>query len=211
MEWVIDNQTYKVEIQRKNNKNTYLRGNEDLTILITTNYLVSKKQISDLLRRNEKYLQKMISKRIKEQEKKKLFSYLGKNYDIVIVPTMNKIEIINNKILVKSWDYLNKWYGNEIKRVFSERLNIIYQKFNEQLPYPKLKIRKMKTRWGVCNRKNLSITLNSELIKLDIEKIDYVIIHELAHLVHFNHSVDFWAVVSKYCPNYKEIRKSMKE
>ncbi|NLL44105.1 MAG: M48 family metallopeptidase [Mollicutes bacterium] len=211
MEWVIDNQTYKVEIQRKNNKNTYLRVNEDLTILITTNYLVSKKQISDLLRRNEKYLQKMISKRIKEQEKKKLFSYLGKNYDIVIVPTMNKIEIINNKILVKSWDYLNKWYGNEIKRVFSERLNIIYQKFNEQLPYPKLKIRKMKTRWGVCNRKNLSITLNSELIKLDIEKIDYVIIHELAHFIHFNHSINFWNIVAKYCPNYKAIRKSMKE
>ena len=69
----------------------------------------------------------------------------------------------------------------------------------------------MKTRWGVCNRKNLSITINSELIKLDIEKIDYVIIHELAHFIHFNHSINFWNIVAKYCSNYKAIRKSMKE
>lgn len=211
MEWIIDNHVYKIEIKRKGNRNTYIRVKEDLTILITTHYFVSKKQITELLRNNEKYLKAMINKRLKEQEEAKLFRYLGTTYDIVIVPTMNKIEILNQKILVKSFDYLNKWYRNETKRVFQERLDIVYQKFDEKIPYPKLKTRKMKTRWGVCNRKNLSVTLNSELIKLDIEKIDYVIIHELAHLVHFNHSVDFWAVVSKYCPNYKEIRKSMKE
>ena len=67
----------------------------------------------------------------------------------------------------------------------------------------------MKTRWGVCNKNN-SITLNSDLIKYGYEQIDYVIIHELSHFIHFNHSKDFWNLVNKYCKNYKEIRKSLK-
>ena len=54
------------------------------------------------------------------------------------------------------------------------------------------------------------VTLNLELIKLDIKYLDYVIVHELSHLIYPNHSKDFWNVVSKYCPNYKIYRKEMK-
>ena len=69
----------------------------------------------------------------------------------------------------------------------------------------------MKTRWGVCNKRDNSVTLNSKLMEFDLEKLDYVIIHELAHFIHFNHSKDFWNLVSKYEPNYKKIRKEMKD
>ena len=69
----------------------------------------------------------------------------------------------------------------------------------------------MKTRWGVCNRKNITVTLNLELIKYDLNKVDYVIVHELSHFVHFNHSKNFWNTVSKYCPKYKQIKKELKE
>ena len=54
------------------------------------------------------------------------------------------------------------------------------------------------------------MTLNSKLIEFDVSKIDYVIIHELCHIIHFNHSKEFWELVFKYCPNYKQIRKEMK-
>jgi predicted metal-dependent hydrolase len=83
--------------------------------------------------------------------------------------------------------------------------------FEENIPYPLLKIRKMTSRWGVCNRKNNSITLNLELIKWDPIYIDYVITHELSHFVHFNHSASFWKTVSKYCPSYKILRKNLRE
>ena len=69
----------------------------------------------------------------------------------------------------------------------------------------------MKTRWGVCNKRDNSVTLNSKLMEFDLEKLDYVIIHELAHFIHFNHSKDFWNLVCKYEPNYKKIRKEMKD
>ena len=59
------------------------------------------------------------------------------------------------------------------------------------------------------NKKNHSITLNSKLIEFDIEKIDYVIIHELCHIIHFDHSKEFWRLVEKYFPEYKRVRKEM--
>ena len=98
-----------------------------------------------------------------------------------------------------------------MKKLYLERLKYNYQKFEENIPFPNLKIREMKTRWGVCNVKTKTITLNSLLFRENIICLDYVIIHELSHLIYFNHSKNFWNLVEKYFPNYKEIRKSLKE
>ena len=98
-----------------------------------------------------------------------------------------------------------------MKKIFEERLFFWYETFEENIPTPKLKIRNMKTRWGVCNIKDNSVTLNSKLMEYDITKLDYVIIHELSHFKHFNHSKEFWTLVSKYCPNYKQVRKALRE
>ena len=56
-----------------------------------------------------------------------------------------------------------------------------------------------------------SVTLNSELLKYKLEALDYVIVHELCHIIHFDHSKDFWNLVGKYYPEYKKIRKYLKE
>ena len=69
----------------------------------------------------------------------------------------------------------------------------------------------MKSRWGVYNRKNHSITLNSHLIEYRLDKLEYVIYHELSHTTYFDHSKQFWLLVSKYCPKYKRIQKDLKE
>ena len=68
----------------------------------------------------------------------------------------------------------------------------------------------MKSKWGVCNITKKIVTLNLDLIKLDKKYLDYVIIHELSHLIHPNHSKAFWVLVSKYEKNYKLYRKEMK-
>ena len=74
------------------------------------------------------------------------------------------------------------------------------------IPEPSLRIRKMKTRWGVCNTKTHVITLNLELITKDINCLDYVIYHELSHLVEANHSKRFWLVVEENFKDYKKYR-----
>ena len=152
----------------------------------------------------------MIERNNIKQEKNKSFYFLGKKYDIIIVPTF-EIDITEDKIFVKSEDYLNKWLKKQIEKIYKERLDYIYNLYQEKIPYPKLRIRKMSTRWGVCNRSNNVVTLNSELIKYGIKQIDYVIVHELSHFIYFDHSKNFWLQVSKYCKDYKEIRKTLKE
>ena len=70
MKYEINNEVYDVVIEKKNNKNLYIRVKEDFTILVTTNYLTSKKQILDVLDQNQSYVLKMIEKRKKEIMKK---------------------------------------------------------------------------------------------------------------------------------------------
>lgn len=210
MKYVIDGIEYDVILVKKNNKNTYIRVKEDGKIYITTNYLVSKNYIKQLLDNNYQTIKKMIERNNIKQEKNKSFYFLGKKYDIIIVPTF-EIDITEDKIFVKSEDYLNKWLKKQIEKIYKERLDYIYNLYQEKIPYPKLRIRKMSTRWGVCNRSNNVVTLNSELIKYGIKQIDYVIVHELSHFIYFDHSKNFWLQVSKYCKDYKEIRKTLKE
>lgn len=210
MKYKIENQEYNVVIIKKNNKNTYIRVKEDLNIYVTTNYCITERQIKKILDENYNYLKKSVDSCVKKREFASKFYYLGKSYDIILINTKD-IEILENRIYVKNKEYLEKWYKKEIKRIFQEHFNKIYSIFEEEIPYPNLKIRKMKTRWGVCNKKSKTVTLNSELIRYSLDKLDYVIIHELSHFIHFNHSKDFWNLVSKYCPNYKEIRKNLRK
>lgn len=207
----LDNEDYEVEILKKGNKNTYVRVKENLTIQVTTNHFATKHDIKNLLDRNQDFLRKTLGKREIEKQKDDDFYFLGKKFDIVVVPILKGVEIDGNKLYVPDKLLLDKWLKKQTLSIFEERLKYNYNLFEENIPYPHLRIRSMKTRWGVCNRKNLIVTINSKLIRESIDKIDYVIIHELSHLVHFNHSRDFWEVVDKYCPKYKRIRKDLRE
>lgn len=206
----LDGENYVVEVIKKNNKNTYIKVKEDLTIYVTTNYLVTKRYVKNVLDNNNDFLRKAVKKVKNRAQKDNEFYYLGKKYDI-IYSDFNKVEVYDNKIFSKNEVFLNKWLKQQMVKIFSERLEYNYKLFSEKIPFPKLKIRSMKTRWGVCNKRDDSVTLNSKLIKYSLDEIDYVIIHELSHFVHFDHSRDFWNTVEKYMPNYKRSVKVLKE
>lgn len=210
MKYTIDNKEYEVVIIKKNNKNTYIRVKEDLKIYITTSIFSTKSYIKSLLDNNIESIKKMIEQQAKQIKKKDYFYYLGEKYE-VFVDDVEGIKFLDDAIFVNSENTLNKWINKKIKELFQERLDYNYNRYQEKIPYPKLKIRTMKTRWGVCNIRDNSVTLNSKLIEYDVEKLDYVIIHELSHFIHFNHSKSFWNQVEKYTPNYKQIRKELKD
>ncbi|MDD4299015.1 MAG: DUF45 domain-containing protein [Bacilli bacterium] len=206
MEYEVDGISYNIKIERKKIKNLYIRF-KDGTIHINTPFLIKEKKIYKILDDNINSLRKMIKRDVKKND----WLFLGREIDIVIISNLKKPEYANGKLFVKNKDKIDEAYQFLAEPIFKERLEYIYNQFQEDVPFPLLKIRKMTSRWGVCNRNSNSITLNLQLIKWDVIYIDYVIIHELSHFVYFDHSKHFWDLVSKYCPQYKEIRKKLRE
>ena len=206
----INNKIYNVEIIYKNNKNMYLRIKDDLKIVVTAPLKISEKKIQKFVESNIDYISKVIIQKEEVLAKKKdKFQYLGKLYDICYI-NERKIFLGEEKALIGKNVNIDNWDKKNAIEVFENYYNFCFQNFKEAKYKPILKIRKMKGKWGVCNITNKTITLNLELIKLNPKYLIYVIYHELCHLKHPNHSKDFWALVEKYVPNYKQIKKEMK-
>ena len=91
---------------------------------------------------------------------------------------------------------------------FEKRVDVLKQEF-DNLPNFRVRTRLMKTKWGVCNISSMTVTLNVTLITKREDLIDYVIIHELSHFKHMNHSAAFWDEVGKHYPDYKRARKEL--
>lgn len=198
-----------LEIIRKKNKNIYFRFNEEGILVVTCNRFVSEKELRNLIVQNEKSLLRMYEKYMKKMEKAKQFYYLGKPYTLVYDEKVKEVEIKEDFIYAKDSKKLEQWQKKECLKIFEERINVLLQHFSN-LPLFTLKIRKMKTRWGVNNVTKKIITLNSELLRKDVDLIDYVIIHELCHFYEANHSSKFWYQVSLRYPDYKMARKRLR-
>ncbi|MEG1288077.1 MAG: SprT family zinc-dependent metalloprotease [Bacilli bacterium] len=199
----------EVELIRKNTKNIYFRVKEDLKLYVSVPIYVSQREIYRLMEKNSKDIIKMYEKmedKVKDNDK---YFYLGKKYFIVIDDVEN-VTFNEKEVHVKSIDELNKFTNKEMLRIFNEEVELSKKCF-ARLPEFLLRTRKMSTRWGVCDVKKKIVTLNTELIKKDINIIDYVIIHELCHFYEANHSKAFWDLVSEAFPKYKEARKKLKE
>lgn len=210
MNFEYENKSYPIKVIRKSNKNTYVRFKNG-EIVVTTSYFVTNNQIKKILSENIEFLKKVVAKEEKNKEKATKIYILDNEFSIIISNSLNEIDYQNHKIYAKDLKQVDKLIKKETEKIFLSRLEYNYNLFQEKIPFPSLTIRKMSTRWGVCNRKLKRVTLNSLLIRYPLEALDYVIIHELSHFVHFDHSKAFWTEVSKYSPKYKEIRKLLKD
>ena len=207
----IDGNLYEIVIERKvGNRNTYIRVKKEMKVHVTTNSFTTNKRIEKLINDNYDKIVKMFEVQEKKKENNDGFFYLGKKYDIVYASYCD-ISFGEEKVFINKNLDIDKWYKNQAKKLFLERLDYQYSKFSRRIPYPTLRIRKMTSRWGVCNIRTKVLTLNLELIKRDIKYLDYVIVHELSHLIHGDHSSDFWKLVGENMPDYKKYREEMKE
>ena len=211
MKFIYDDKEYDIIIYKKRTtKNTYIRVNSDLEIIVSCNTFTPNVFIKNLIKNNTNGIIKMIETQVNKKKNNDGFFYLGKRYEIVYKDIKN-IEFDGDIVYFSEEFDIDKWYKKQAKNLFLERLNYIYDNYTRKIPYPKLRIRKMTTRWGVCNIKTHIITLNLELIKRNIKYLDYVIVHELTHLVYGNHSQYFWNLVEENYPGYKKFKNDMKE
>lgn len=199
-----------VNIIYKNNRNVYFRVDEESNLIVTCPKYMNEIDIKNMIKTNEDSLKKMIARSLKRKENSDKFKYLGKYYEIIFTPSIEKIGFKDNKVYTKDLNMLEKFWEKECLHVFSSEIDICRKCFID-LPNFSLKIRKMKTRWGVCNTKKKQITLNSRLLEYEPWIIDYVIIHEMCHFYEGNHGNNFWDLVSQACPKYKEARKALRD
>jgi predicted metal-dependent hydrolase len=196
-----------VVVEKKRIKNIYFRINENNEIYVTCPKYVSNIEINKMLEKNRDSLEKMYKKQVKKNERSEKVLYLGRELDFVYY---KKIMFEENYAFGPSVDKINEYLEKNSLKVFQERMDLYTPTFR-YLPKFRLRIRNMKTRWGVCNKSSMTVTLNSKLIHYDFNCIDYVIVHELSHFEHMDHSSRFWKCVEEHYPNYKSARKELRD
>jgi len=129
------------------------------------------------------------------------------NHKITVKDGYIKMYIRPGSSKAKKQELLDKWY----RRVLKETAPDIISKWEEIMgvEVKKLYVRKMKSHWGSCNQKNRTIRLNSELVKRNPACLEYVIIHEMLHIIEKSHNRNFYRLLEKYLPEWKDIRKKM--
>jgi predicted metal-dependent hydrolase len=105
-------------------------------------------------------------------------------------------------------DIVVAWYHEQAIRLFRERVTALAPRLNVT---PRLvAISNAKQQWGSCNSKG-EVRLNWRLLQAGPAVVDYVVVHELSHLKHMDHSPRFWATVETACPQYRQLREELKE
>lgn len=198
----------EVKIIKKKIKNMYFRFDDNLVLNVSCPWLMSERDIKRSIEGAKDSIYRLYKKLSKNNKKNKEDVYLLGNKLEYIYD--KRIAFKDGKAYGPSVDAVNKYLEDHSLKVFQDRLNVWIDEF-KPLPKFTLKKRKMKTRWGVNNQGSMTVTLNTLLIHKKVHLIDYVIVHELSHFKHMDHSKYFWAEVGRHFPNYKAARKELKD
>ncbi|MCI6564277.1 SprT family zinc-dependent metalloprotease [Campylobacter sp.] len=196
---------YEFEIKESKKAVKYLRlkvgqsGEISLSIPLRT----KENHILEFLEKNLEWLRKTSAK-IKAKNSAKnenQVEFLGGNYELIIDKKASGVSIELFSIKAASKADFRRFCDQKAK----ELLNASIARFAPLIARPinHISFKHMRTRWGSCNKAKGYINLNLDLITKKKEFIEYVVLHELAHLVHANHSKDFYALISKHMPDYK--------
>lgn len=202
-----------LHLQKTTLKNSYISVKKNGEILLKTPK-VSNEFIQKLLIQREPWIRKQLKTiesikplNINLQDEVLLFG------EIFSVDTeeaselrelLQKVDTSNQEAILKCYE---KFYKSFATLYLTQRV----EHFAEimKLSYSEIKFKKMRRRWGSCSSRGV-ITLNTELIKIDKRLIDFIVVHELSHLVHMNHSKKFHAHVYEYIPEAKALNKELR-
>ncbi len=213
-------------IRKARMKKTYIQVTSE-GVVVKTNKSKSMREINAFVTKKSawisKHLENLKAKKVDEAlvTGSRLY-YLGKSYSVEIVeeleaPKKLSIEFINDKFLIKAkkgitqeeltW-LVNMFYKEKAIETISPLVQLWSQKMN--LMPTHVGYRKAKTRWGSCSGRD-RISFNYYLMKLSSDCIEYVVVHELSHIKHKNHSSDFWGLVQQYLSDYKAREDKIRE
>ena len=174
----------KVTVIRSNRKTVAIQVNSDRSVTVRAPRSASEKDIEEILKKKKAWISKHIEK-IKETKER-----------FEAEPTE---KLTREKVIA---------LAEEALKVIPERVDYFAKVIG--VTYGKITVRNQKTRWGSCSSKG-NLNFNCLLMLAPPEVLDYVVVHELCHRKQMNHSKAFWAEVEKVLPDYKEVRKWLKE
>jgi predicted metal-dependent hydrolase len=213
----------KINLTRKDTKNAYLRvDNKSAEIKLSAPYSMPKSEIEEFVSINKSKLIQLVEKaqnKIQKEEsiephfrgkqvnfhlkKARSHSFQLFEEDIVINYANSKaIEDIKKEAIIK-------WQSNHLYHYAYPKLKYWAEQIG--VHFSGLKISKMKTRWGTCNVGTKQITLSVMLANKPSECIEYVIVHELVHLLEASHNHRFKALMSNYLPNWKDLKAKLNQ
>ena len=203
MNKILFNSLEIIHITKPHLKHSYISVSKTSEVVLKTPK-ISKPFRDKLLKEKESWIKKQLAN-VKQNQPKKI----DKDKEIYLFGEIVQLDAIDLKYFenffkIKDYDGFYKQYG---KIYLRERLDYFSNLMG--LEFRDLKIKKLKSRWGSCNSKK-EITLNSNLLKIDKKFIDYVVVHELAHLKYMNHSKDFHNLVKIYLEDSDILRKKLK-
>lgn len=178
-----DNRTLTLQVIRSARKTIGLQVKEDGAVLLRIPNRLSGRALQDFLNREQSWIWQKA-----EQMQSRIKQRETTGATPVEQLSREELEKIKEKIGFRV-NYYSKIMGVTVGRIT---------------------IRNQKTRWGSCSSKG-NLNFNYQLYYLPDELLDYVVVHELSHRRHMNHSADFWEEVEKYCPNYKVYRQQLKK
>ena len=206
-----------LQIIYKSVKAISIKVKPTLEVVLTVPINVMQDEIDHILNKRHDWILKQLDYFRKfNLPKKELisgesFSYLGRNYRLKVSTANNESgKLIGGYLHVSLTDktdhnkkiqLIETWYKQKAEDYF-KKIITKYTKVVKQ-EVAKISIRKMKTRWGSCNPKKSYINLNLDLIKKHAFAIEYVIFHELVHLIHYNHDQKFYNYLATHMPDWK--------
>ena len=215
-------------IQRKNIKNMNLRVGRDKEVTISIPKKMPTEKAKEFIKQKANWIkkhQKNYETNAKPKESKTfengdILYLLGTQYKLQLIKDYkNNIEINNQNIeihikekYVGNKKYIKKEYEKWLKKYainIIENLVLKYQKELKKynIKIPEIEIKQMKSKWGSCITSKNKVTFNLSLIKTPMYCIEYVVLHELSHFKHPNHSKNFYNFVTIFMPDWKERKK----
>jgi len=217
---------FQVDVKRTNRKKTASIKIEQGVVQVIVPQNLPQKEIDDLLKQKSDWIRKkmIIQQSVPVSKPKEFvygesFTYLGRNYRLKVLtgqlqPVKLKqgylqvtvpMEQKSDQALIRK--LLQDWYLDRA----SDKLEQKSIKYSEQMGVQptKIKVKEYKSRWGSCNSRG-EISYNWKIIMTPHRIVDYLVVHELSHLIHHNHSKQYWNQVRSIVPDYQDRRDWLK-
>ena len=208
-------------IVKTNRRSLSLTINKNGELIVHAPRRLSVDEIFRYIKEKEKWIttkQKEIQERLsinKDIINYNQIQFLGRKYKISSIKGIKKIELTEDALFIpNNIDEIDKvhkiklWFIKVAKKILKERLEYFANVM--QLDYSSVTVNNSKNRWGSCDI-NRNIKLNFRLIMLPHKALDFVLIHELSHILEFNHSKEFYKIVGSILPSYKLQQKVLKD